>query len=155
VACNQVDSASGLPISCQAIHIAPDVNYTNAVHSDKWIPILPNTDAAFQLAIAYVWMTEGLYDKEYIANHTEGFDWFEHYVLGHEDGVAKTPQWAAEKCGVPSYRIKAFARYWGTHLISIAHGNGGDTSAPAFRMSQRVWKLSAGMQGLGKPALTS
>ena len=46
-------------IGVKQIHIAPDVNYANAVHSDMWIPILPNTDAALQLAIAYVWMTEG------------------------------------------------------------------------------------------------
>ncbi len=37
-----------------------------AVHADKWIPILPNTDAALQLAIAYHWITKGTYDKEYI-----------------------------------------------------------------------------------------
>ena len=29
-----------------------------AIHADKWVPILPNTDAALQLAIIYVWMTE-------------------------------------------------------------------------------------------------
>ncbi len=39
-----------------------------------------------------------------------GFDKFADYVLGKEDGVAKTPKWAAEKCGVPSYTIKALAR---------------------------------------------
>jgi trimethylamine-N-oxide reductase (cytochrome c) len=27
-----------------------------AVHADKWIPVLPNTDAALQLAIAYTWI---------------------------------------------------------------------------------------------------
>ena len=49
----------------KAIYICPDLNYAAAVHADKWIPILPNTDAALQLAIAYVWITEGTYDKEY------------------------------------------------------------------------------------------
>lgn len=27
------------------IHIASDCNYANAAHADKWIPVLPNTDA--------------------------------------------------------------------------------------------------------------
>jgi len=36
----------------QAVYICPDLNYGAAVHADKWIPILPNTDAAMQLAIA-------------------------------------------------------------------------------------------------------
>ena len=46
--------------------IAPDLNYSAAVHADKWIPVSPNTDLALQFAIAYVWMTEGLYDKDYV-----------------------------------------------------------------------------------------
>ena len=36
-------------LGIKQIHIAPDVNYTNAVHADVWIPVLPNTDAALQL----------------------------------------------------------------------------------------------------------
>lgn len=141
-------------IGVQQIHIAPDVNYTNAVHADKWIPVLPNTDAAFQLAIAYVWMTEGLYDKEYIATHAEGFDWFEYYVLGNEDGIPKTPAWAAKKCGIPSYRIKAFARYWGTHLVSIAHCNGGGYIRSCFSHEPaRLEVCLLAMQGLGKPGV--
>ncbi|MDR2197367.1 MAG: molybdopterin-dependent oxidoreductase [Coriobacteriales bacterium] len=142
-------------IGVRQIHIAPDVNYTNAVHADRWIPVLPNTDAAFQLAIAYVWMTEDLYDKDYVATHVEGFDWFEYYVLGHEDGVPKTPEWAAEKCGIPSYRIKAFARYWGTHLVSISHCNGGGYIRSCY--SHEPARLEAyllGMQGLGKPGVS-
>ncbi len=88
-------------LGIKSIYICPDLNYGAAVHADKWIPIMPNTDAALQLAIAYVWITEGTYDKEYVATHTFGFDKFEEYVLGKEDGIAKTPEWAAEKCGVP------------------------------------------------------
>ena len=82
-----------LGIKC--IYVCPDVNYAAAVHADKWIPILPNTDVALQLAIAYIWITEGTYDKKYVATHTVGFDKFADYVLGKEDGVAKTPTWAA------------------------------------------------------------
>ncbi len=107
-------------IGVEQIHIAPDVNYANAVHADRWIPVLPNTDAALQLAIAYVWMTEGTYDKDYVESHTEGFDWFEYYVLGNEDGVPKTPKWAEKICDVPSYRIKALARYWAAHTCPSA-----------------------------------
>lgn len=141
-------------IGVDSIHIAPDCNYTNAVHADKWIPILPNTDAAFQLAIAYVWMTEGTYDREYIDTHTVGFDWFEYYVLGNEDGIPKTPEWAAEKCGVPSYRIKAFARYWAKRRISIAHCNGGGYIRSCYSHEPaRLEVCLLAMQGLGKPGV--
>ena len=121
-------------LGIKQIHISPDVNYTNAVHADKWIPVLPNTDAALQLAIAYTWIKEGTYDQAYLDTHAVGFENFKYYVMGGEDGVPKTPNWAEAICGVPSYTIKAFARYWAKHAVSIAHCNG----APATRTSRRA-----------------
>jgi len=44
--------------------------------------VLPNTDAALFLAIAYTWITEESYDKAYVATHTYGFDKFKDLVLG-------------------------------------------------------------------------
>ena len=139
-------------IGVKQIHISPDVNYTNAVHADKWIPVLPNTDAALQLAIAYTWITEGTYDQEYLDTHAVGFDHFRYYVLGGEDGIPKTPKWAEKICGVPSYTIKAFARYWAKHAVSIAHCNGGSYIRSAFSHEPaRLEVALLGMQGLGKP----
>lgn len=140
-------------IGVKSIFICPDANYACCVHADKWIPVLPNTDSALQLAIAYVWITEGMYDKGYIDTHSVGFDWFEQYVLGNlEDGVAKTPSWAAQKCGVPSYRIKALARYWAKHNVSIAHCNGGGFIRSAFSHEPaRLEVALLGMQAIGKP----
>ena len=83
-------------IGIKQVYICPDLNYGAAVHADKWIPILPNTDAALQLAIAYVWIKEGTYDKAYVATHTVGFEKFSDYVLGKEDGIPKTPEWASQ-----------------------------------------------------------
>ena len=54
--------------------IDPFCNYTACCHDYKWIPILPNTDAALDFAVMYVWFTEGLYDKEYCDTHTVGLD---------------------------------------------------------------------------------
>ena len=39
------------------------------------------------LAIAYIWITEDLYDKDYVAKRTVGFDEWKDYILGKEDGV--------------------------------------------------------------------
>jgi len=139
-----------LGIKC--VYICPELNYGAAVHADKWIPILPNTDAALQLAIAYVWITEGTYDKEYVAAHTFGFDKFEEYVLGKEDGVPKTPEWAAEKTGIPVMTIKALAHAWASKRTSIVHGNGGAGIRSAYSTEQgRLEVLLLAMQGLGKP----
>ncbi len=63
-------------LGIKQIYICPDLNYGAAIHADKWIPIKPNTDAALQLAIAYTWITEETYDKDYIATHTFGFEKF-------------------------------------------------------------------------------
>lgn len=57
-------------IGTKQVYICPDLNYSAGIHADKWIPMLPNTDAALQLAIIDVWITEGTYDKEYVETHT-------------------------------------------------------------------------------------
>jgi trimethylamine-N-oxide reductase (cytochrome c) len=141
-------------LGIKSIYICPDLNYGAAVHADKWIPIRPGTDAALQLAIAYVWITQGSYDKEYIATHSVGFDKFADYVLGREDGIPKTPGWAAGITGVPSRIIKALAREWASKRTSIVHGNGGPgIRSPYSTENGRLEVLLLAMQGLGKPGV--
>jgi molybdopterin guanine dinucleotide-containing S/N-oxide reductase-like protein len=139
-------------LGIKQVYICPDVNYGTAVHADKWIPIIPNTDAALQLAIAYIWITKGTYDKDYIATHSAGFDKFEDYVLGKEDGIAKTPTWASEKTGIPTRIIKALARAWASKTTTTVHANGGNMSrSPYAHENMRLEVCLLGMQGLGKP----
>ena len=125
------------------------------MHADKWIPILPNTDAALQLAIAYIWLTEGTYEKEYIDTHAYGFDTFSDYVLGNEDGVCrKRPNGPAEKCGVPEWTIKALARDWAKKTASILHGNGGCyIRGPYSTEPARLENILLGMRAVGKPGV--
>jgi len=107
------------------------------------------------LAIAHTWLTEGTYDKEYVATHVVGFEKFKDYVLGEEDGVPKTPKWASDKCGVPQRTIKALARYWATHVISTAHGNGGSMiRGPYGTEAARLEVCLLGCRGWGSLALT-
>jgi trimethylamine-N-oxide reductase (cytochrome c) len=139
-------------IGIKSVYICPDLNYGAAVHADKWIPILPNTDAALRLAVAYVWTTESLYDMDYIAKHSYGFEKFEEYVLGKEDGIPKTPAWAAVKTGIPEWTIKALARTWASVPVTIPHGNGGPgIRGPYSTENGRLENMLLGMQGLGKP----
>jgi trimethylamine-N-oxide reductase (cytochrome c) len=141
-------------IGIKQVYICPDVNYGCAIHADKWIPILPNTDAAMQLAIAYMWITEGTYKKEYVETHVVGFDKFSDYVLGNEDGVPKTPEWASKKCGVPEWTIKALAREFARKVTSIAHYFGGGYIRSAFSHEPaRLEVCLLGMQGLGGPGV--
>jgi len=141
-------------IGIKQVYICPDVNYGCAIHADKWIPVLPNTDAALQLAIAHVWVTEGLYKKDYVETHVVGFDKFCDYVTGKEDGIPKTPEWAAGKCGVPEWTIKALAREFAAKTTSIAHYfGGGMIRGPWSHEPGRLEVCLLGMQGLGGPGV--
>ena len=140
-------------LGIKQVYVCPDLNYGAAVHADKWIPILPNTDAAMYLAIAYIWITEGTYDKEYVATHVVGFDKFEDYVLGKEDGIPKTPNWASKKTGVPSRIIKALARAWAPSADDAPYTPTAATW-PGPLLPHETMRLEVcllGMQGLGKP----
>jgi len=141
-------------LGIKQIFICPDVNYSAAIHADKWIPILPNTDICLQLAIAYVWITEDTYDKDYLATHTVGFDKVRDYVLGKEDGIPKTPKWASGLCGVPSRLIKALARDWASKTTSVVHCNGGGfIRGPYATEPARMEVVLLAMQGLGRPGV--
>jgi len=135
------------------VYVCPDVNYGCAVHADKWIPVLPNTDAAMQLAIIHTWIKENTYDEEYVKTHTVGFDKIADYVLGKdEDLVEKTPAWASTKCGVPEWTIKALARDWAKKAVSIAHYFGGSyVRGPYSHEPARLECVLLAMQGLGGP----
>jgi trimethylamine-N-oxide reductase (cytochrome c) len=137
------------------VYISPDLNYAAAVHGDKWIPVLPNTDAAMQLAIIYVWLTEGTWDKEYVATHTVGMDYIEAYVLGtDEEATPKTPAWASKICGVPEWTIKALARQFAKNTTSIIHYFGGSAfRGPYSHEPGRLECVLLGMQGLGGPGV--
>ncbi|MFV0532203.1 MAG: molybdopterin-dependent oxidoreductase [Cumulibacter sp.] len=69
----------------------------------RWIPVRPGTDGALLQAVAHELIEAGLYDKEFIANYTVGFDLFEQSIKD------TTPEWAAKQCGVPSEQIRELA----------------------------------------------
>jgi trimethylamine-N-oxide reductase (cytochrome c) len=134
------------------VYVDPALNWSGAYMADKWIPILPNTDAALLLAIAHVWLTEDAYDREYVETHAVGYGEFFDYVLGRADGEPKTPKWASEKCGVPPWTIKALARDWAGKVTSFTIGNGGPgIRGPFSTEPARLQAILMGMQGLGKP----
>ncbi|MCB2217725.1 molybdopterin-dependent oxidoreductase [Desulfofustis glycolicus] len=75
----------------------------------EWIPIKPGTDGAMAMAMCYVIVKEELYDRDFVDNWTHGFAEFKKRLLGEEDGIARTPKWAAEICGVPAATIERLA----------------------------------------------
>jgi len=75
----------------------------------RWIAPRPNTDVAMMLGIAQHLYSQGKYDKEFLQNYTVGFEKFVPYLTGQSDGVAKTPEWASEICGIGADVIKELA----------------------------------------------
>jgi anaerobic selenocysteine-containing dehydrogenase len=82
-----------------------DVRQTEAAaQSDETLLVRPGSDAALALALMHVIVTERLWDRDFVARHTTGFDALAAHVATH------TPAWAAEVTGVPAERIVALAR---------------------------------------------
>ncbi len=142
-------------LGVKMVFIDPFYNYTAVPHCDKWFAPRLGTDTALACGIAHVWLTEGLYDKEYIKTHAFGFDKWQDYILGKTDGKPKTPEWAAEETGIPAREIRALAREWGNKKTMLAAGGLGGWGG-ACRMAYatewaRMMVYLATMQGMGKP----
>ncbi|MFC1822411.1 molybdopterin-dependent oxidoreductase [Thermodesulfobacteriota bacterium] len=96
--------------------VAVDPRYTDsaATYAQQWIPIRPGTDGAMLLAMAYVMIKENLQNQKFLDTYTVGFDKFKEYVIGREDGVAKSPAWAEAITGVHAAVIENLAREYAT-----------------------------------------
>lgn len=77
---------------------------TVAGKADHWLPIKPGTDTALLLAWINVLITEELYDEEYVAEWTEGFDELAAHVAD------LTPEWAAPITDLDAEQIRTTAR---------------------------------------------
>jgi predicted molibdopterin-dependent oxidoreductase YjgC len=94
--------------------------------ADVWLQQKPGSDTAVFNAMAHVVVKEKLYDEDFIATRTEGFD---DYRASLDD---KTPEWAESLSNVPAAAIRRAARmyakankaaiYWGMGISQSVHG---------------------------------
>jgi len=96
--------------AAQIVAIDPRRTTTVEHASTWWIPCRPGGDAALMLAVLHVLISEGFVDRPFINSHSVGFEQLEAYILGSGQGLSRTPQWAADLCGVPAEEITRFAR---------------------------------------------
>ncbi len=74
----------------------------------RWLRIRVGTDIALFNAMAHVIIKEGLYDEEYVAARTKGFDELREFLKSY------TPEYAEQVTGVPKEEIVAAARDYAT-----------------------------------------
>lgn len=75
-----------------------------ATKSKHWLPIKPGTDIALLLGWMNVLINEGLYDKDYIARYTIGFEQLADHVQQY------TPEWVFLETGIRPDVIRETAR---------------------------------------------
>ena len=111
---------------CKFVLVDPQYTDSAAAYDAWWIPIRPNTDAAMMAGMAYWIFDNYWHDQEFIDRFVQGMDegtmpgWaagqesFKEYLRGDRDGIPKTPEWAAEICGVSAEDIKKLAEMYAT-----------------------------------------
>ena len=135
----------------RVISVEPRYTDTAATVADRWIPIYPGTDTAMMAGMAYVMIRENLQDQAFLDKCTVGFDKFKDYILGDEDGQAKTPEWAEAICGVPAGTITELAReYASTKPAALMDCQGPARSAMGEQYNRFAATLSAMTGNVGK-----
>ncbi|MBW2412152.1 MAG: molybdopterin-dependent oxidoreductase [Deltaproteobacteria bacterium] len=134
------------------IAVDPRYHDTAATLADEWIPIRPSTDTAVMVAMANVMIKENLHDQAFLDKYTVGFDKFEEYVLGREDGVDKTPAWAAEISDVDAATIERLAREYATTVpAALMDCQGPARSAMGEQFNRCAMTLCAMTANVGRP----
>ena len=92
-----------------AFLVTVEVRETEAAAlSDEVLLLRPGTDAALALGLMHVIVAEGLYDADFVAHHTVGFE----ALAAHLRDYPVT--WAARVTGLAPERITALARRYAT-----------------------------------------
>lgn len=108
--------------------VVDPLHFHLAAHADQFVQVEPGTDLALALALLYVVVDEGLWDRAFVDAYTNdpGLKRLAAHLAGDNRlGQAYTPEWAAPICGVPADVIRALAReYATTPRASIITGHG-------------------------------
>lgn len=118
-------------------------------HADLWLKVRPGHDLAVLLGIAHVLIEEGLYDADFVASHTTGFDEFAAAMRPY------TASWAAREADVPEKDVLAVARGLGRArpraLVDCGfHGGLGVAYANSTQASRMVALVDALLGSYGR-----
>lgn len=145
---------NGAKIIC----IDPRMSMSAVSLADEWIPIRPGTDTALMSAMAYVMITENIYDKDFVEKYCVGFDKtqmpegaeneesYSDYILGIIDGIPKSPSWAEKITSIPKDTITRIARAYATTRPAMLY--------QGYGMQRRAYGETAVMGGCVLAAIT-
>ncbi len=106
------------------ISIDPVHNDSAKFVNAQWIAPRPYTDTAMLIGIAHTLLTEKLHNPDFLKTYTVGFDKFEAYLMGQDDGIVKDANWAAEVSGVDADVLRQLARDMAKNRTMIMGGWG-------------------------------
>ncbi|WP_172191594.1 DMSO/selenate family reductase complex A subunit [Actinomyces faecalis] len=149
----------------RTIVVDPRYSETAALLADEWVAVRPGTDAALIAGMIHVMLEEGLHDQDFLDTYCLGFDEehmppgapknasYRSYIEGKgPDGVEKTPQWAADVCGVPADQIRRLAREIATAKpCAINQGWGPQRHANGENEARAIFLLACVTGNVGVP----
>ena len=84
-----------------------------ARHADYMLQFTPGGDVALLNALLHVIIEEKLYDRDYVAQHTEGFAELKRHIADY------APEKMASVCGVDAQQLREVARVYATAKAAI------------------------------------
>jgi anaerobic selenocysteine-containing dehydrogenase len=122
---------------------------TRTARAADWhIPIQPGTDTALALGLMRIIIEEGLYDRDYVAQHTHGFGALQEHVQPY------TPERVENLTGIPAADIERLAHEYASNppaVIRLNYGiqrsqNGGAAARAVCMLPALIgsWKQMGG-----------
>ncbi|WP_281222501.1 molybdopterin-dependent oxidoreductase [Photobacterium sanguinicancri] len=104
------------------ISINPQRTRTDDELNAEWVKIVPNTDTALFLAMAQHVYATGLHNSAYLDRYTVGADKYIDHLMGKDDGIVKSPEWAEKITGISVENIRSMAEKFATSKTQFAAG---------------------------------
>lgn len=108
----------------RTISVNPVQTDTAEYLGSEWVGLNPGTDVAMMAAMIYELEETGKADHAFLEKYTSGWKELRAYIMGDEDGVKKSPEWASKICGVPADKIRSLAHECQEHRTMIMFGWG-------------------------------
>jgi len=114
--------------------------------ADLWIKLRPGSDLLFCLSVINVVIEEGLYDKEFVAKWTYGFERLKDHIGKFRPEETQKYTWVKEK------DLSAFVDiYTGNKPASVAEGNALDQGIFPFQTLRAIYILEGICGNIGVP----